>query len=185
MGTLAINLAGNYIEFQDAVYLVTEKLKGGSLGVKAASALLVSGMEKGKIYRFDKPVKAYSQEGPLYGCGWNETAIDESKYKVYYFDGKAFQALTTDVAAYRDTHPGEAVLSLYRANVESIDTFRLDIMGIMGDVDGNGLVNGTDVTALYNYLLNGVTPAGNADVDGNGTINGTDVTALYNILLSN
>ena len=26
MGTLAINLAGNYIEFQDAVYLVTEKL---------------------------------------------------------------------------------------------------------------------------------------------------------------
>ena len=109
--------------------LVTEKLKGGSLGVKAASALLVSGMEKGKIYRFDKPVKAYSQEGPLYGCGWNETAIDESKYKVYYFDGKAFQALTTDVAAYRDTHPGEAVLSLYRANVENIDTFRLDIMG--------------------------------------------------------
>ena len=46
-------------------------------------------------------------------------------------------------------------------------------------------MNGTDVTALYNYLLNGVTPAGNADVDGNGTINGTDVTALYNILLSN
>ena len=54
-----------------------------------------------------------------------------------------------------------------------------------GDVDGNNTVNGSDVTALYNYLLNGATPAGNADVDGNGTVNGSDVTALYNILLNN
>ena len=55
--------------------------------------------------------------------------------------------------------------------------------GVLGDVDGNGLVNGSDVTALYNYLLNGAKVNGNADVDGNGTINGSDVTALYNLLL--
>ena len=52
-----------------------------------------------------------------------------------------------------------------------------------GDVDGNSLVNGSDVTALYNKLLNGTEPAGNADVDGNSVVNGSDVTALYNILL--
>ena len=52
-----------------------------------------------------------------------------------------------------------------------------------GDVDGNGVVNGSDVTALYNYLLNGAVPAGQPDVDGNGTVNGSDVTALYNLLL--
>ena len=55
---------------------------------------------------------------------------------------------------------------------------------LSGDVDGNGIVNGSDVTALYNYLLNGITPAGATDVDGNSTTNGSDVTALYNILLS-
>ena len=55
--------------------------------------------------------------------------------------------------------------------------------GITGDVDGNGIVNGSDVTALYNFLLNGAEVAGNADVDGNGTVNGSDVTALYNLLL--
>ena len=55
--------------------------------------------------------------------------------------------------------------------------------GEPGDVDGNGVVNGSDVTALYNLLLNGAQPVGNADVDGNGTINGSDVTALYNLLL--
>ena len=54
---------------------------------------------------------------------------------------------------------------------------------LQGDVDGNGVVNGSDVTALYNHLLNGVEPTGNADVDGNGTVNGSDVTALYNLLL--
>lgn len=54
----------------------------------------------------------------------------------------------------------------------------------IGDVDGNDVVNGSDVTALYNCLLNDVQPQGNADVDGNGVVNGSDVTALYNILLS-
>ena len=54
---------------------------------------------------------------------------------------------------------------------------------ITGDVDGNGVVNGSAVTALYNLLLNGASPAGNADVDGNGVVNGSDVTTLYNILL--
>ena len=52
------------------------------------------------------------------------------------------------------------------------------------DVDGNGTVNGSDVTALYNVLLNGVQSAGDADVDGNGVVNGSDVTALYNLLLA-
>ena len=52
-----------------------------------------------------------------------------------------------------------------------------------GDVDGNGVVNGSDVTALYNVLLNGTEAAGDADVDGNGVVNGSNVTALYNILL--
>ena len=56
---------------------------------------------------------------------------------------------------------------------------------IPGDVDGNEVVNGSDVTALYNFLLNGAEVGGKADVDNNGTVNGSDVTALYNILLNN
>ena len=55
---------------------------------------------------------------------------------------------------------------------------------LQGDVDGNGVVNGSDVTALYNKLLNGTNPNGNPDVDGNGVVNGSDVTALYNLLLA-
>ena len=53
-----------------------------------------------------------------------------------------------------------------------------------GDVNGDGVVSGADVTALYNVLLDNVTPAGNADVNGDGVVSGADVTALYNILLN-
>ncbi|MBP5561855.1 MAG: Ig-like domain-containing protein [Muribaculaceae bacterium] len=54
---------------------------------------------------------------------------------------------------------------------------------LQGDVNGDGVVSGADVTALYNVLLDDATVAGNADVNGDGVVSGADVTALYNILL--
>ena len=55
---------------------------------------------------------------------------------------------------------------------------------VAGDVDGNGTVNVSDVTALVNMIL-GVVPKDDvrADVDGNGTVNVSDVTALVNLIL--
>lgn len=53
-----------------------------------------------------------------------------------------------------------------------------------GDVNGDGIVSGADVTALYGYLLDGKAVAGNADVNNDGVISGADVTALYTILLA-
>ncbi|MBR6489565.1 MAG: dockerin type I repeat-containing protein, partial [Muribaculaceae bacterium] len=54
---------------------------------------------------------------------------------------------------------------------------------IPGDVDGDGKVTAADVTALYNFLLNGDISLVNGDVDGDGSITSSDVTAVYNILL--
>jgi hypothetical protein len=55
---------------------------------------------------------------------------------------------------------------------------------LMGDVDRDGKVNVSDVTALVNMIL-GVVPMDQevADVDGNGKVNVSDVTALVNIIL--
>ena len=55
--------------------------------------------------------------------------------------------------------------------------------GLQGDVNGDGSVNGADVTALYGYLLDNKAVAGNPDVSGDGSVSGADVTALYNLLL--
>ena len=55
---------------------------------------------------------------------------------------------------------------------------------IMGDVNCDGSVTTADVTAIYNYLLNGdETFIATSDVDGDGFITTTDITIIYNILL--
>ena len=59
-----------------------------------------------------------------------------------------------------------------------------------GDANGDGLVNGADVTALYAYLL--CTPDDDEypfatigmDLNRDGYLSGADVTALYNLLLN-
>ena len=52
------------------------------------------------------------------------------------------------------------------------------------DVDGDGWVSSADITALYNYLLNGDdTNVGNGDVNNDGSITTADITAIYNMLL--
>ncbi|MBR6490364.1 MAG: glycosyl hydrolase 53 family protein [Muribaculaceae bacterium] len=53
------------------------------------------------------------------------------------------------------------------------------------DVNGDGVVTSVDITAIYNYLLNGdMTFAATSDVDGDGTITATDITIIYNYLLN-
>lgn len=58
---------------------------------------------------------------------------------------------------------------------------------LKGDVDGDGVVNITDVTVLIDYLLSGHADGiniSNADVEEDGSINITDVTVLIDLLLN-
>ncbi len=75
----------------------------------------------------------------------------------------------------------------------TVDTYKIadqwkDFLNIVpmkyGDVNGDGHVSSVDITALYNYLLNGDnSELVNGDVDGDGHISSVDVTAVYNVLL--
>ena len=71
------------------------------------------------------------------------------------------------------------------------DAFQMMAIGIKpkvvrGDVDGDGVVTASDITALYNFMLNNDSSSIiNGDVDGDGTITAGDVTAIYDILLGN
>ena len=57
---------------------------------------------------------------------------------------------------------------------------------IVGDVNCDGSINAADVTALYNYILNGdETYLSTSDVNNDGAVNAGDVTAVYNIILGN
>ncbi len=73
-------------------------------------------------------------------------------------------------------------VSLYKKAAQWKD-FEHIVPIVEGDVNGDDLVSGSDVTALYNLLLDGGEVDGNADVNGDGIVNGADVTALYTLLL--
>jgi len=53
------------------------------------------------------------------------------------------------------------------------------------DVNRDGNITATDVTALYNYLLGieGASSAFNYDVNGDGNITSSDITGVYEVLL--
>lgn len=71
-------------------------------------------------------------------------------------------------------------------NNYSVCPLEVKPQSIVGDIDGNGEVNMSDVTALINHILNAATYDSTlCDIDGNGEVNATDVTALINILLRN
>ncbi len=78
-------------------------------------------------------------------------------------------------------------LSAYQTADQWKDFFNikadLELNDTPGDSNGDGIISGADVTALYSVLLDGVVPAGNADVNGDTVVSGADVTALYTILL--
>ena len=57
---------------------------------------------------------------------------------------------------------------------------------IMGDVDGNGVVNVSDMMTLKNLIISGEWTAeqlARGDIDGNGTLNVSDMMAIKNIIM--
>ncbi len=81
-------------------------------------------------------------------------------------------------------HVPSGTVDLYNTADQWKDFEHIVPLGEPGDVNGDGIVSGADVTALYNRLLNNTSVAGNPDVNGDGSVNGSDVTALYNLLLN-
>lgn len=69
--------------------------------------------------------------------------------------------------------------------IDNVAIYYLD-SAIPGDVNGDGIASSTDITVLYNYLLNQETDElVNGDQDGDGKITVGDITVIYNILLGN
>ena len=54
--------------------------------------------------------------------------------------------------------------------------------GIKGDVNGDGIVNGTDIQAVINFIVSGQYDK-KADVNNDGVVNGTDIQEIINIIV--
>ncbi|MBR3373349.1 MAG: dockerin type I repeat-containing protein, partial [Bacteroidaceae bacterium] len=105
--------------------------------------------------------------------------------------GEAFEAVsgTPTIAA----QTGVIDPATFKAEVADVETdMTLVITGLkpmktatVGDVNGDGEVNTSDVVAVYNFIIDGtgVTKEA-ADVNGDGDVNSTDVVAIYNLIIS-
>lgn len=113
------------------------------------------------------------------------------------FSGNSGALVTFDVTA-NDDFTGPATITLCGtlfttitgeevSFADEVCMVTLPATLLKGDVDGDGSVNITDVTALIDYLLSGDIEGiniMNADVEEDGNINITDVTILIDYLLS-
>lgn len=55
---------------------------------------------------------------------------------------------------------------------------------ISGDLNSDGIVNGTDIVLLTNMILGKTNKTSIGDVNGDGEVNGTDIVKLVNIILN-
>lgn len=67
--------------------------------------------------------------------------------------------------------------------------FALDKLGaeapILGDINGDGVIDSADVSAILEIVLTGGSYVAAADIDGSGAIDSSDVSALLELTLSN
>ena len=118
------------------------------------------------------------------------TAFDPSYMRILGDKGKFTINNLTDpvsgkVLTYIANNTCYLDLSSEENPAEELDfTTKSDVL--KGDVDGNGLINMSDVTATINYILNKPVSTfifDNADVNEDRVINMSDVTGIINIIL--
>ena len=126
------------------------------------------------------------------GSSVYQTLLDGERVKSYGVpDGFKF---TKDATAQTFTLTGtpsqEGVYEfLVRATgsydgINVIDTIRVNVTStIRGDVNDDGVVNGTDIQAVINFIINGQYDE-KADVNNDGFVNGTDIQEIINIIIN-
>ena len=56
-------------------------------------------------------------------------------------------------------------------------------VSLRGDVNGDGVVNGTDIQAVINFIVTSEYDE-KADVNSDGVVNGTDIQKVINIIVN-
>ena len=129
-------------------------------------------------------------EGHNYNLAMNATGDDFAGLNVLWTLPKNGMGvvnsttMSTPCVAVPGSRPNQMELYMYVPG-NGIAKYTVTVR-VTGDVNGDGIVSSVDVTAIYNYLLNGDTTfLATSDVDGDGTVTATDITVIYNILLGN
>ena len=149
--------------------------------------LLIDGFKTDSIYILKK-AETLSQkpsQNYLVGNAREDVVItNEDKWTSQYLFSESYKHFWRSSTSYT-LKTGSAYLKIQDFAVKDIVSFGIDIYSqAPGDINGDGEVNVSDVTALINKIL-GSSTYSNAvcDINGDGEINVSDVTALINMIL--
>ena len=163
--------------------------QSGNAGVASSTSEMSSTVKVTLLSRLSFDFKAWG-EG-------SSTAWDKCEFLVDGVSQFAYGARQNDWETYTmDVTPGTHTLTWRYTKDSSVnptgDYFAVDNLSIhtlemRGDVDADGKVTISDVTALIDYLLSGNASGivlANADCDQDGNVNISDVTTLIDYLLA-
>ena len=148
----------------------------------AYGGVLIDGYKQNVIYKLKRPSTVPTNpKNLLLGA---PGGADLNKFQVGYVFDKKDKYFWKPSSDYR-AEPGSAFLRL--SNTQAGNTTKVYIdrwSKATGDINGDGEVNVSDVTALINKILGSSTYSDAVcDINGDGEINVSDVTALINLIL--
>ena len=160
---------------------IASTMKVGSTST-AYGGVLIDGYKQNVIYKLKRPSTVPTNPKNLLLGAPDGANLD--KFQVGYVFDKKDKYFWKPSSGYR-AEPGSAFLRL--SNTQAGNTTKVYIdrwYKATGDINGDGEVNVSDVTALINKIL-GSSTYSNAvcDINGDGEINVSDVTALINMIL--
>ena len=173
-GTLTLNQTGSREAIHATGGNVELTLDGPNLTASAANEAALYAL-RGKLnVNAGKLTMTASNSLPL--LGWTTVNLAEG-YGVLQpeggklVQGNTFQGWLVATSSGSTFRNGTAIIGL--------------LGGLLGDVNGDGMLNVGDVSELYRIILGiDLTNANRADVNGDGLINSGDVSAVYAILLA-
>ena len=149
----------------------------------AGTGLLIKDYVKDFVYKFKRPSTTPSATTNLL------VGTPHEQVNVYLQNvGFAFDSNKNEFyRPIREEFAGKcsAYLKLSSSQAGSVTNIKIDIFSqATGDINGDGEVNVSDVTALINKILGSSTYTDAVcDINGDGEINVSDVTALINLIL--
>ena len=147
-----------------------------------ANGVLIEGYKQNVIYKLKRPITEPTNPGNyLQGTVTSEN-LDQ--YKVAYVFDKKDKYFWKPSSGYR-AEAGSAFLRLTSTQAGNTTKVYIDRWyKASGDINGDGEINVSDVTALINKILGSSTYSdASCDINGDGEINVSDVTALINLIL--
>ena len=126
-------------------------------------------------------------KGSSYGSASNSYHNQDLVAEPYYYPYHVYKGIgkTTSEMKQKATYEGwdfDTVWGISSAINDGYPYLRQFHPAQRGDVNGDGIVNGTDIQAIINLIVASEYDK-NADVNGDGTVNGTDIQEVINIIV--